>query len=361
MIRHDRLMEACIGINDAALIGYGWAEALEALARAAGSRGVMIMHNRDRKLMSFVSDRNIAEPVEDYLAGKAPLNARQNIRHDFDPGFRLDYDDFDSSAIGRDPYYQDWLRPIGLHWHANARLMIDGTDEIAISFKRDLSHGHYESADKLVMDEILPHLRASARVAECVFDAESRGMARALHQRGRDVLEFNSRGNVRRQYGSFDGSNGPLIVRGNQVLTVEPHAQADLTRAIGRAARPSPIQSVVHLNDVGGYRYFFQLMPVLGRARDVFFATTAVGILIGGSPASRSAAINTELARALFDLTFRELQIAGLLCDGASTQEIATKLEIGAETVQFHLKSVFEKTGGRRRSEVVALLAQIVH
>jgi hypothetical protein len=39
---------------------------------------------------------------------------------DFDPGFRLDYDDFEQGIINRDPYYQEWLRPTGLHWHANA-------------------------------------------------------------------------------------------------------------------------------------------------------------------------------------------------------------------------------------------------
>jgi hypothetical protein len=81
MIRHDRLMKACLRINDAALVGQGWQEALESLALAAGCRGVMIMHNRNRKLMSFISDKNIAEPVAAYLAGKAPPNARQNIRH----------------------------------------------------------------------------------------------------------------------------------------------------------------------------------------------------------------------------------------------------------------------------------------
>jgi DNA-binding CsgD family transcriptional regulator len=361
VIKHEDLMEACQRINDAALIGDGWSEALELLSRAAGSRGVMIMHNRERKLVSYVSDKSIAEPIEGYMAGKAPPNLRQTrIRHDFDPGFRLDFDDFDTSAISRDPYYQDWLRPIGMQWHANARLMMDGTDEIAISFKRELRHGHYDAADKRMLDHILPQLRASAFVAECIFDAESRGMARALHQRGRAVLEFDAWGRVRRQHGNFDGAEGPLMVGRTRVITAEPQAQADLERAVERAARTPRRQSIVHLNDAVGKRYLFQIVPVLGRARDVFFATTALGVLIG-RPRQGKPSIDMDLATELFRLTFREAQILRLLCQSFSTPEIATNLVIVPETVRFHLKSIFEKTGARRRAEVVALIAQLVH
>jgi hypothetical protein len=68
--------------------------------------------------MSFVLDRNITEPVGDYLAGKAQINAGQNIRHDLNPGFRLEFVDFDRGVIGQEPYY-------------------DGTDEGAISFRHN--------------------------------------------------------------------------------------------------------------------------------------------------------------------------------------------------------------------------------
>jgi hypothetical protein len=53
------------------------------------------------------------------------------------------------------------------------RLAIDGTAEIAVSFKRELGHGHFDSADQKMLDQIVPHLQASARIAECVFDAET--------------------------------------------------------------------------------------------------------------------------------------------------------------------------------------------
>ncbi len=359
-IRHDRLMLACDKIDEAAMLGEGWSSALEALALAAGSRGVMIMHNRDRKLVSYVSDPNIREPVDLYLAGKAPPNVRQSkIRHDFDPGFRLDFDDFDPNFISRDPYYQDFLRPIGMHWHANARLMMNGTSEIAISFKRELRHGHYDSADQTMLDRILPRLRASAYLAECVLDAETRGMVRALHQRGRAVLEFDARGRVRRQHGRFDGAYGPIIVHRDQALTVDPRAQNAMAKAIDKAIKPPQRDARVLLSDHAGQRYLFQIVPVQGRARDVFFATSAVGVVIG-KPKAGSLRFDMDIARELFSFTVREAQIVALLCEGYSTTAIASRLNVVPDTVRFHLKTIFDKNGGRRRAEVVALIAQLV-
>jgi hypothetical protein len=215
-------MAACQRIDDAALTGAGWPEALDALSNAAGSRGVVVMHNRDRRLVACVANESIREPVEAYLAGKAPPNSRQTrVRHDFDDGFRIDYDDYETKTIDYDPYYQDWLRPIGMQWHANARLTMTGTDEIAVSFKRELKHGSYDAADKVTLDRILPRLRAAALMTEYVFDAEARGMVRALHRRGRPVLEFDAWGRVRRQHGAFDGSGGPLAVIGGRAVAAQ--------------------------------------------------------------------------------------------------------------------------------------------
>jgi DNA-binding CsgD family transcriptional regulator len=55
-----------------------------------------------------------------------------------------------------------------------------------------------------------------------------------------------------------------------------------------------------------------------------------------------------------YGLTKQEQTLTGLVCRGASTREIAAHVSITANTVQDHLKAIFDKTGVRSRRELVA-------
>jgi DNA-binding CsgD family transcriptional regulator len=69
----------------------------------------------------------------------------------------------------------------------------------------------------------------------------------------------------------------------------------------------------------------------------------------------------SELAPVLmmaYGLTSREQTVTGLVCRGLSTREIGERLHISANTVQDHLKSIFDKTGVRSRRELVAAILQ---
>ena len=68
-----------------------------------------------------------------------------------------------------------------------------------------------------------------------------------------------------------------------------------------------------------------------------------------------------ELAPVLmmaYGLTKQEQSLTALVCRGLSTKEIGARLHITPNTVQDHLKSIFDKTGVSSRRELVATILQ---
>ena len=57
-------------------------------------------------------------------------------------------------------------------------------------------------------------------------------------------------------------------------------------------------------------------------------------------------------------LSPRELEVLRLVSQGLTNKEIAYRLGLSARTIQYHLNSIFNKTGTSTRSEAVAIAYQ---
>jgi DNA-binding CsgD family transcriptional regulator len=357
----DRIKTAVDDVMAAAILDDGWEDALGRFSCAAGAHGAVLMRNRTSRLLAAVTTDEIAESVTAFAAGRAPPSSRYSrVKHGRTAGFRVDHDDYTDAELGRDPFYQEFLRPAGFFWHANLALT-DGRDEVVeLSLKRLHKAGPYQRSDAAILDVVVPDLLIAARLAQYTLDAEARGMTRLLERRGTPVFELDSRGRVlSRQCAAEVDHACPLRVIGRRLAASDPRTQPALDRAIARVVAAPGATALVPLTGPQGRRCFLQILPVPGRARDIFLSAAWLAVLIDSDAPPPRIRLDAGTVGSALALTDREAAVACLIAEGATLADVGRHLGMQTGTVRVHLRSVFAKTGVNRQAELVALLGRL--
>jgi DNA-binding CsgD family transcriptional regulator len=138
-------------------------------------------------------------------------------------------------------------------------------------------------------------------------------------------------------------------------------ADAALAAAVDRAVRHdgalrAPLAPVV-LPRRAARPLVAHVMPVVGQARDLLHLVAAIVMLTDLRDTPRAAA-DTVLVEA-FGLTAAEARLAAQIAAGETLPEIARDQGVSHETLRSRLKSVFDKTGTGRQTELALLVAKL--
>lgn len=359
MLRIERLEAAAHELCAAALLGDGWDEALTRFSNAADAHGAILMRNSRDRLLAAIATDEIADAVADFAAGRAPESSRQTRVPSLPGlGFRIDHDDYSPAELAVDPFYQEFLRPIGFFWHANVSLFAAGGETVDLGLKRHFDAVPYRREDVLILDAVLPRLQVAARLAHMALEAETRGMMKLLGRRGGVMFTLDASGLVRpHDYGDQSDEGGPLRVIRRRLVARDRTAQRGIDRAIASALHSSEGLGLAPLVSSGGSRQMLQVLRIPGVARDVFRAAAAIAVVITLDPHIASREPAHSALRSAFGLTRRQADVAGLLTKGLSLPDIASSLDMRVGTARFHLKQVFDKTGTKRQAEFVSLVS----
>jgi DNA-binding CsgD family transcriptional regulator len=355
MLRERELHGAVQNLVECALVGDGWEQALHRLARAADARGANLVCNSATRSIGGFASPDVAGTQARYFASARPPDSRFNrVRTGPHCNFRTDLDDFTAEELARDAYYQEFLRPEALFWHATTWLAGLEDIQIELSIKRSPDRGPFEPDEIAALDRLLPDLRGVARIARCLMDAETRGMVQMLGCRGGPVFELDSRGHVLRSSDAAGWAAELVRVSQRRLVALDPLSAAKLERAIDDAIHLGRTAIVVL-----GKAAYLLVLPVVGKARDIFNAAAAVAVLVEAKRAPLTNGGPCETVRLTFGLTEREARVATMLRDGHSPSDISRQLGIGLGTVRNHLKSVFQKTGVHKTSDLLGLLLRL--
>lgn len=285
-----------------------------------------------------------------------PREARARVREV--EGFRTDFDHFTSEEVRRDPFYQEFLRPQGLGWHAVACLA-EGDQPVVLSLKREWRRGPFTAEEVGRCDALLPHLRMAMRLA-------SQAAEHNLSQQLRTIEQFHCGailldGNLRvLEYNARVPWNRGLSIRHGQLrCTADAQLQQQLGLALAARGRGGDVSRqrvvVVKQPQRAGAPLLIDCCPLTdvphwlnGRA--------AVMVLVR-EPDRRPRPPAARL-RDCYGLSPREAQLAVEIAGGQSIEQAAERMGISTAHARTRLKGVFAKLGVRRQSELVLMLAQ---
>jgi DNA-binding CsgD family transcriptional regulator len=240
------------------------------------------------------------------------------------------------SAIDASPRLAEIYRPLGFVHELRAAFTIDERLWGVAGLLRGRGGRDFDD------DEVAYLASVSADIAAAIRRAALTGTAGGGPAPGTAVLIVDERGAVsaatpaaERVLGELDQSKEPSVR-----LAVRSVAAAVRLQRIERAS--------ARVRSSTGAWLTVAAAPLRWGGEDAQVAVTIE---------ATSAPDLTELLLAAHGLSPREQEVCREVIAGRSTTDIATRLFISANTVQDHLKSIFDKTGLRSRRELVAHLA----
>ncbi|MBX3568497.1 MAG: hypothetical protein KF914_10595 [Rhizobiaceae bacterium] len=329
---------------------------LDAMARSIGAVGATLVHSSGDEVRYLVSSEAILPDVEAYGRGDRPEDPRSaRVLPRLTESFRLDEDDFSRDEIARDPFYQEFLRPRGLFWHACALLAEQSTagEGIHLSFKRAPRHGHFERRDLALLSSQLPLMRFAAGFA---VDSRATVVARPdlILTPPRSLLGIDRAGRVSLIEGGTE-FGGVLTLRNGRLAARRKVEQPLVDKLLSEALRARA--GACLLTDDAERRWVLRASPSIGPdAAGMLVSVASVSCIDTIAEPGREA---LQALQALFGLSRSEARVAVMIARGMSIRDVAAWLGVRSGTVRNQLKSVFQKSRVSRQAELSALLAKI--
>lgn len=249
--------------------------------------------------------------------------------------------------LARDPAWRQTFGPAGVGDYMSAPLMADGTCWGQLHLHRDGSAGFFSADDAGFVAEVAPLLAARLRDGLRTRPADRDAAPRDEPVEPGTIVVDEELSVVAATPAARDWIDRLGLMKPNDAEPLPGFiysiaARVALSRAEG--AEPPPCARA-RLQAADGRWTVVRVAPLVGAA--------------GGYVITLEAARSEDLAPLLmraWSLTAREREVARLVIDGLSNQDIAQALFISVHTVGDHVKAIFGKTGVSRRLDLVAAL-----
>jgi len=344
----------------AALDPGGWDGALRAMANATGSaHGQLIGFGKGAAPFNWISD--IDQDLIDKSSALDLVAPDLNFRVAADrvaPEVTVVHEDhYDVARQSlRATDYLDLCADFDIFEGCQTRLLANDGMMIGLALLREAKDGRTTAEERDVFAEIAGHARTAVRMRRAIDSQGFALLSGAFESMDRACWLLDATGRV--------GGMTPraeALLSGNRLRLVEgwlasarPEDTRRITRGVravleppGRAADP-----IILTDEDGGIAILLEIFPLPVGAWTFPFAPRAVIVARLGAPTERQA----QLLIRTFGLTPAEADIAIRLAAGQLRTEIARARGVSTETLKVQLRSIYEKTGCGRESQLVRLV-----
>jgi DNA-binding CsgD family transcriptional regulator len=351
---------------EAAIVPELWGRALDLACSTWGADGGVLSSDVDR-LGAFIPSEGVEEFCARFLEGgweAQDIRSRRGIplaRKGKD--IVTDADFVTSEERRRLPLYADFLPSVGFGSFAGTILAESGGAKIVLSLHRKAHRDPFSKAELDRLRHDLTHVRRAARLAAKVRMSYADGLVDSLDRFSCGAILVDWLGRVVRLNARAEAALGDhLQVVASRLRSPQRETNKALQDLIDASIRPltspcDPGPCSVLLQRSHDLPLLVQAYPVALSVCDVFQGARGL-VLISDPAEDRSLALNA--LQEIFRLTPAELRVSSALLKGLDTRQIADDHRIGTETVRFHLKSIFAKTGTGHQAQLVSLLSRFV-
>jgi DNA-binding CsgD family transcriptional regulator len=259
---------------------------------------------------------------------------------------------------GRLPIYRELFQRHDLEMFAGVGFR-SGGQQWTFNLVRSERMGGYEGDAAAELSRLAPHLRRVLDFAAAMAGATTNGAMTALEETATAAMLLDWSGRVAVMNESARAIIGRgLSLAGGRLTADWPGAQPalDALVAASLAVDAGPGFGPVAAPGPDGAVLMVEAVPARRGLTDAFGRTGALILITDPNRRPRPA---SKVLRSAFGLTAREAEVALGLAAGEGVAEIGEALGLKASSVRQVLKALFWKTGTRRQSQLVAMLARL--
>ncbi len=355
-------------IYEAALEPELWPEFVSDFAlRIKANAGVLSFHNVEEMELSFIKSYGRDEKkIERYREYFININPYLAIVKELPFTIFTSQKLIDEEKLIKSEYYNDWLLPQDIHYHAGAIIFRDEARLAMIDMQRPKETGPFENHEIEIIKVFEPHLRRALLINQKFWDllANPDAATTVLDNLEIGVIfldEISRPVYLNRKAEELTKFGDGIVVRPDGLSAEWPEQSKALRKLIFGAVETGKGKGI----DPGGFirvgirtdaPHHVMVSPMRTKRNNLGLTNHRICAAVFISSPNHPHAVSVESLKNLFGLTSAEANLVEELANGRTLDDISDKFEISKNTARGQLKSIFSKTGTRRQVDLVNLI-----